>query len=264
VVGGLPSFAAENLRPFAPHGWGGVAESSALLFFAYTGYARLATLGEEVKEPEKTIPRAIVLTLVLSFVIYLAVGTVAVGGTGADALAATRSPLEKAAGTFATPWIARFLAVGAATAMLGVLLSQILGISRMMLAMARRGDLPGFLAKVDGKRGVPARGILLTGAIALSLAWAGTLEVAIAAAAFTILIYYAVTNLSAIRLPRARRLYAPWIAWAGLFTCLAMAASLQFRTISAGLGLLAAGFIFRGVLHRLSPPDGNSSGSDVT
>jgi APA family basic amino acid/polyamine antiporter len=263
VGGGLPSFEANNLRPFTPHGWRGMAESCALLFFAYTGYARLATLGEEVREPEKNIPRAILLTLVLSFVIYLAVGTVAVGSVGADALAATRSPLEKAAETFSASWIAQLLAVGAATAMLGVLLSQILGISRMMLAMARRGDLPGFLEKVDEKRGVPGRGILLTGIIALTLALAGTLEVVIAAAAFTILIYYAITNLSAIRMPQERRLYAPWIAWAGLFTCIAMAASLQFRTIAAGLGLLAGGFILRWCLHRLSPPNAKSENHNL-
>jgi basic amino acid/polyamine antiporter, APA family len=251
VCGGLPSFEAGNLRPFAPFGWRGVAESCALMFFAYTGYARLATLGEEVREPAKTIPRAIVVTLVLSLAIYLAVGFVAVGAVGADALGASRSPLEKAAETFSALWIARLLAVGAATAMLGVLLSQILGISRMMLAMARRGDLPRALARIDDWHGVPAHGIIVTGVIALMLAVAGTLESVIAAAAFAILIYYAITNAAAIRLPRERRLYPGWLGWVGMITCLAMAVSLDPRTIATGVALLAAGFAFRWSLRRL-------------
>ncbi|HWB06687.1 MAG TPA: APC family permease [Verrucomicrobiales bacterium] len=256
VAGGIPSFDAANLTPFAPHGWRGVAESCALLFFAYTGYARLATLGEEVRDPEKNIPRAILLTLIFSFVIYLAVGLVAVGSVGADAMAATRSPLEKAAAAFSAQWVGKLLGVGAATAMFGVLLSQILGISRMMLAMARRGDLPAFFGKIDARHGVPARGIIITGAVALTLALAGTLEFIVAAAAFTILIYYAITNLCAIRLPREKRLYPAWLAWAGLVTCIAMASALPVRTMLTGAGLLLAGFLLRWCLHRLCPPGG--------
>jgi basic amino acid/polyamine antiporter, APA family len=254
VVCGWSSVAGGNFRPFVPHGWRGVAESCALMFFAYTGFARLATLGEEVREPAKNIPRAIALTLGLSFIVYLAAGFVAVGAVGADALATSRAPLEMAAESFREPWIARLLAVGAATAMLGVLLSQILGISRMMLAMARRGDLPGLLKRIDQSRGIPAPAVILTGAIAAALAIAGTLDSVIAAAAFTILIYYALTNLAAIRLPAGLRRYPAWIAWAGLAACIAMAASLQAGTIAAGAGLLAAGFVLRFCLHRLPPP----------
>jgi APA family basic amino acid/polyamine antiporter len=260
VAGGVPVVREANFQPFAPHGWRGVAESCALLFFAYTGYARLATLGEEVREPEKNIPQAIILTLALSFVIYLSVGLVAVGSVGAGAMAASHAPLEAAAESFRQPWIAKILAVGGATAMLGVLLSQILGISRMMLAMARRGDLPGFLNHIMESRGVPARAILLTGGIAATLAMIGTLETIIAAAAFTILIYYSLTNLAALRLSCGRRLYPPWVAWAGLVTCLAMAASLQGRVLMIGIGLLATGFLVRFLLHRLSPPPRSEDG----
>lgn len=252
VIAGIPSFDVRHLTPFAPHGWTGVAESCALLFFAYTGYARLATLGEEVRDPATTIPRAILTTLALSFVIYLAVGTIAVGSVGSAALAASRSPLERAAETFAFSGIGKLLAVGAATAMLGVLLSQILGISRMMLAMARRGDLPVALAEVGKRSGVPTRGILVTGMIALILALVGTLEVVISAAAFTILIYYSITNVAALRLHGRDQLYPRWIAWAGLVTCLAMALSLKPLTIISGLGLLAVGFLGRWCLRRFS------------
>ncbi len=254
VIGGAGSVRMANLRPFAPHGWRGVMESGALLFFAYTGYARLATLGEEVRDPARTIPRAIILTLVLSFVVYLAVGFIAVGTVGAPAMADSRSPLDRAAVAFPVPWISGVVAVGATAAMLGVLLSQILGISRMMFAMARRGDLPAALARVDAARGVPARSIGLTGAIALGLTLAGTLESIVAAAAFTILVYYGITNLAALRLRADDRRYHQWIAWAGLAACAVLALSLPLRTAATGMILLAAGFLFRWRLHRFAPP----------
>lgn len=222
-----------------------MAESSALLFFAYTGYARLATLGEEVRHPETTIPRAILLTLGLSFGLYLAVGIVAVGSVGAPVLGAGPSPLEKAAATFPLPSVVPILTVGAITAMLGVLLSQILGISRMMLAMARRGDGPAGLADIHPTYGVPSRGILATGTLILLLVGWGTLEVILASASFAILIYYALTNVAALRLPPAQRRYPAWVSWLGLSLCLAMAVSLPGRIITLGMGLLTAGFLLR-------------------
>jgi APA family basic amino acid/polyamine antiporter len=216
-----------------------------LLFFAYTGYARLATLGEEVRDPATTIPKAILTTLILSFVLYLAVGTIAAGSVGAEALAASRSPLEKAAESFAFPALSKLLAVGATTAMLGVLLSQILGISRMMLAMARRGDLPIYFSKIENHNGIPTRGILTTGSIALTLALVGTLEMVISAAAFTILIYYSITNIAALKMRREDQLYPRWIAWSGLASCIAMALSLKPATAISGIALLTIGFLLR-------------------
>ena len=242
---GAGSVRPANFLPWAPHGWRAVVEASALLFFAYTGYARLATLGEEVRDPETTIPKAIVASLWIALLVYLAVGAVAVGTAGAPALAETRAPLERAAASFAFPGLNRVMVAGAATAMLGVLLSQVLGISRMMLAMSRRGDLPAFLAQVDPRRGLPLRAVGITGSIALLLAVTGRLEPVLAAAAFTILIYYTLTNLAALRLPAHDRRYPPWVAWCGLLACLLMAGSLAPVTIASGLALLLAGFLFR-------------------
>ena len=250
AVAGIPAVEAANLSPFVRHGWSGVAESSALLFFAYAGYARLATLGEEVRDPGKNIPRAILATLVLSFLVYLAVGLVAVGTVGADALARSPAPLELAAARIGIAGVGGLLALGACTAMSGVLLSQILGLSRMLLAMTRRGDLPAWLGAIDPQRGIPRRAVLLTGAIALGLALVGSIEAVVAAAAFSILLYYAIANAAALRLPPPPRRYPPWIAWVGLAACLAMAGSLRGSTIVAGLGWLAAGFVVRWVVRR--------------
>lgn len=123
------------------------------MFVAYTGYGRIATLGEEIRDPRRLIPRAIVLTLALTALIYGAVGGVAVAAIGADALAAATqkaaAPLATVASSFSVPFVARLVAVGAITAMLGVLLNLLLGLSRVVLAMARRGDAPSRFSAVD-------------------------------------------------------------------------------------------------------------------
>jgi APA family basic amino acid/polyamine antiporter len=252
VVAGVPSFDMANLQPFAPKGLSGIAESAALLFFAYTGYARIATLGEEVREPRKTIPRAVMITIVVSIVLYLAVAFVAVGSVGSAALAASGSPLEFAAGTFNIPAIALVVAIGAATAMLGVLLSQIVGISRMMFAMARRNDLPGMLEHTSSRFAVPDVGIIVSGIVIVLLCFFGTLESVLSAAAFTILLYYLIANIAALKLSSTEKIYPRWVAWLGIVCCSALAMSLQTRVIVYGLLLLAVGLVLRPVFHLLN------------
>jgi APA family basic amino acid/polyamine antiporter len=251
ILAGIPSIRAENLVPFAPQGWRGTLEATALLFFAYTGYARLATLGEEVHEPKKTIPRAIVWALGIAAVLYLGVAYVAVAGVGSETMAGSNSPLEAAARTFRFPWVVIFVGIGATTAMLGVLLSQLLGISRMIFAMARRKDLPGIFDHVHPVHGVPDRGILLAGAVAILVALFGTFKAIVAAAAFTILIYYSIANLAAINMRREDKLFPDWIPVAGFISCILLAFTMPLDVIGAGLGLLAAGFIWRVVYRYL-------------
>ncbi|MCA1733911.1 MAG: amino acid permease, partial [Acidobacteria bacterium] len=125
AAAGAGSFRAANLTPFMPAGWSGILEASAILFFAYTGYARIATLGEEVRDPRRTIPRAIITTIVSASLLYIVVAAVAVGAVGAAPLAGNPAPLAEAAGTSGM-WLRTVVAVGAVTAMLGVILSQIL------------------------------------------------------------------------------------------------------------------------------------------
>lgn len=245
VVAGIPSVDAANLTPFMPSGVWAVAESAALLFFAYTGYARIATLGEEVHDPKKTIPRAVIITIIVSVVLYTAVAIVAVGYVGPATLAAGTSPLQAASAGFSLPGVFWVVGLGAATAMFGVLLSQIVGISRMMFAMARRRDLPAFLEHVSAAHAVPSFGIILTGSVVILLAVFGTLQFVVSAAAFTILIYYGIANICALKLAKENKLYPKWVAIVGLAFCIAMAAALPVTVIITGLSILAAGFIFR-------------------
>jgi basic amino acid/polyamine antiporter, APA family len=255
LTAGVTYIRSENLTPFAPAGVGGVLRSAALLFFAYTGYARLATLGEEVHNPRQTIPRAIILSLAIAAGLYFFVALVAVGSIGADAMSETGSPIEQAARSFTNPWPATVVAVGATAAMLGVLLSQLLGISRMMFAMARRRDLPVLLDHVHPVRAIPDRGVLVTGVILVLVVVFGTLQVIVAAASFSILLYYGIANLAAIKMDPKDRLFPGWVPVLGLISCMILAFTLPIEIILSGFGLLGLGFVWRWLYRRFLGKD---------
>jgi APA family basic amino acid/polyamine antiporter len=242
VAFGATAIRWENLRPFSPAGWRGVLESAAILFFAYTGYARIATLGEEVRDPRTTIPRAVVITIGGAILLYTAVAVVAVGTAGTEAMASTAAPLRVAAGHTAFPWLPAVVSVGGLTAMLGVILSQVLGLSRMAFAMARRGDLPRFLEHVNANSAVPGRAVLTVGAVAALVAATGSLGGVAAAASFTILVYYGIANMAALRMPREAKRYSDAVPIVGLTACALLAVSLSPSTIGTGVAILVAGF----------------------
>jgi APA family basic amino acid/polyamine antiporter len=223
-------------------------QACALMFVAYTGYGRVATLGEEVKDPRKIIPRAIITVTAVSAVLYMAVGLVAIGAYGADALGeATRTqaaPLETVLRSLGHPAAAALVALGAMTAMLGVLLNLILGLSRVALAMGRRGDLPAAFSKIDAKGTTPFVAVAGVGVLVTALAVLGNVQLTWSFSAFTVLIYYAITNLSALRLAPEQRLYPRWIAHTGIAACLFLAFWVDPAVWMTGLGLIAAGLLW--------------------
>lgn len=251
VSSGFPAIKAENFKPFAPFGISGIAEAAALLFFAFTGYARIATLAEEVREPKKNIPKAIIITIITAIVLYVAVSIVAIGVIGAERMADSKSPLQLVAEALSTPAVNTVVTIGASTAMLGVLLSQILGISRMMLAMGRRHDLPPFFQNIHRNYRVPHLGVIITGSIILLLTIFGTFEFIVRAATFTILLYYSITNISALRQPKSEQIYGSLIPVLGLMGCLIMSVSLPLNVIVSGMGLLVTGFLIRFLIHKI-------------
>jgi len=180
-----------------------------------------------------------------------------VAGVGAEALAATRSPLEAAARVFPLPGVVLAVSIGATTAMLGVLLSQLLGISRMIFAMSRKGDLPAGFDRVHPRYGVPDRGILVAGFVAVLVALFGTFEAIVAAAAFTILLYYSIANLAALRMRKEDKLFPDWIPVAGFISCLLLAFTMRLEVIITGLALLAAGVVWRVIYRRSVNRDSN-------
>lgn len=229
--------------------------ASALMFVAYTGYGRIATLGEEVAEPRTTIPKAIILAMVIIVALYLAVSLTALQVMGAGAFGQTvegeAAPLMIVAQTLSVPVIGPIITIAAITAMLGVLLNLLLGLSRVMLSMARRRDLPGVLAKVNTKTKSPAVAVWVTGLIIGILVLSGDVVFTWSFSAFTVLIYYAITNLSAFVMPGDLRLYPRWIPALGLFGCLFLAFWIEPKFWISGLGLLVIGLIWHMVTRRV-------------
>lgn len=264
VVTGIPSaweHGSDHISPFflqdpAASRLGGFLEACALMFVAFTGYGRIATLGEEVTEPRTTIPRAIIVTLVVSSLLYVAVGLVGISAAGAEAMASAAAsqaaPLEVIARGFEPTIVPRIVAVGAVTAMLGVLLNLVLGLSRVVLAMGRRGDLPPVAARLDTSEKTPYVAVIGVGLAIAGLTLIGSVKTTWSFSAFTVLIYYALTNLSAIRLSETERLYPRIIPWAGLVSCLSLAFWVDPHIWGLGLALILAGLVYKAVIRQWS------------
>ncbi|MEU4090893.1 amino acid permease [Streptomyces sp. NPDC026673] len=224
---------------------GGVLQAAGLLFFAFAGYARIATLGEEVRDPARTIPRAIPLALGITLVVYAAVAVALLAVLGPQELARSAAPLADAAGD-----LAPLMRVGAAVAAVGSLLALILGVSRTTLAMARDGHLPRTLAAVHPRTGVPHHAELAVGAVVALLAATADLRGAIGFSSFGVLAYYAVANASAWTLGPGVRRAVPAL---GLLGCLVLAFALPWTSVAAGAAVLAAGAALHGLRARRAP-----------
>jgi basic amino acid/polyamine antiporter, APA family len=244
VVIGLPKIQASNFQPFAPAGFGGIIRATGLLFFAYTGYSRIATLVEEVRDPARTIPRATIAALGTAVLLYLLVAATALGILGAARVSQSSSPLESALAAIGSTTGIVIISVGALLTTFNEGLSDLLGVSRVAFAMGREADLPPILAKLGGGQN-PWRSVLFVGVIAVLIAAFAPFTTAIAIASFGTLLYYSVTNLSALRLPPKQRTFPRWLAMAGLAGCLALAFALAPKEIGIGLLILLAGVIFR-------------------
>ncbi|MDZ4817380.1 MAG: APC family permease, partial [Planctomycetota bacterium] len=252
---------AINLHPFfAPanatvHPVSGVLNAAALMFVAYAGYARITTIAEEVHAPQSTIPRAIILSLLVSLTLYLLIGLILVAAIGAAQVSAATdqnaAPLMDLAQSLAIPGVIQVVAIGAITAMLGVLLNLILGLSRVTLAMARRGDLPHSLATIAPSTSSPSRAVISIACLVGALVLIGDVKWTWSLSALTVLIYYAITNLAATRLNTAERVYSQRLPWFGLAGCLGLAFWIEMQIWLVGLGLIAGGLIWHMLAQRL-------------
>ena len=246
-VGGLAFFVAVGrnraweFAQASTFDFGDALRAAPIIFFAFTGYARLATLGGEVREPETTIPRAVAITLGLATLLYL--GVAATVGFGAS-----DKQFRPVIDVAQQMGIGGPLTIAAIAATFGVLLSQLLGISRMAFAMAQFGDLPKVFGRLDA-RSVPWVGVVSSGALAAILGSAQS----VAFAAFAILMYYAVANLAALR--EFSSPYRRLVAGAGLLLCLGLATLLPPESMAMGGGILATALGLRWLLLRVRPQD---------
>lgn len=243
-----PAFAAIDLSGVLAAGPYGILQSAGLLFFAFAGYARVATLGEEVRHPERTIPRAIVIALSVTVVVYAVVGMVLLGALGPDGVASTASPVRSAAlasGSSGWGWVGPVTTVGAALASLGALLALIAGVSRTALAMAREGDLPRWLAAVHPRFAVPHRAEIVLAVVVVALVLTLDLRGAIGFSSFGVLLYYLVANVSAFTQARDARRYPRALFVLGALGCVTLVATLPVASVIGGLVVIAIGVVLR-------------------
>jgi basic amino acid/polyamine antiporter, APA family len=246
----------------------GLLQAAGLLFFAFAGYARIATLGEEVSEPERTIPRAIPLALAIVVGLYLVVGVAALAAAGPTALAASTAPLVTAVDAVGASWALPVVRAGAAIASLGALLALIAGIGRTALAMARNGDLPRWLDSVHPRHRVPDHAELAVAAVVTVLVLTTDLRGAIGFSSFGVLLYYAVANAAAYRQAAEYRRWPRALNVVGLVACIILVVSLPVRAVVAGILVLVVGLAARAVARRAvgtldaQPGDANRADGD--
>jgi basic amino acid/polyamine antiporter, APA family len=239
VFGGEVDIA--RLRPLTAAGPYGILQAAGLLFFAFAGYARIATLGEEVVDPARTIPRAIPLALAITLAVYATVAVSALLAVDAATLAQASAPLRTAVESGRWAALSPAVVIGAAVASLGVLLSLLAGVSRTAFAMASHNDLPPFFAAVHPRYRVPYRAELAVGAIVATIAAVADIRDAIGFSSFAVLTYYAVANASAYTLKARERRWPRWLASCGVAGCGILAVSLPVSAVIGGSALLLAG-----------------------
>jgi APA family basic amino acid/polyamine antiporter len=235
---------------FRSGGVHGVLQAAGLLFFAFAGYARVATLGEEVREPERTIPRAIQIALAMTVCLYLVVALAALTAAGPAALAASRTPITTAVHAVGAAWAAPVVRAGAVLASLGSLLALIAGLGRTSLAMARNGDLPRWLASVHSRYEVPDHAELAVAAVVVVLVLMTDLRGAIGFSSFGVLVYYAIANASAFTQTGEHRRWPKALNAAGLLACIVLVASLPLESVVAGVAVFAVGLAGRALRLR--------------
>ncbi|MGZ0169698.1 MAG: APC family permease [Planctomycetales bacterium] len=226
-----------------------VFHAAALSFVAYTGYGRVATMGEEIRDPSRNIPRAVIATLATTLVVYLVV-TLAIVALVAPVLnvqlaGAANSLAQLLNDGQASPTAASMAQAGAMIAMLGVLLNLILGLSRVALAMARRNDLPACFATLSSNGDSPQRAVLLVAVMIGLLTLSGDILRTWSISAFAVLIYYATANLCALRQPSEERRYPRLVSVIGLCGCLSLVPFIDLKTIFGGTVLMVGGLVVK-------------------
>lgn len=235
--------------------------ATALMFVAYTGYGRIATLGEEVKNPQKTIPRAIITTMIVVVLLYLLVTATVIQLMGAEAFAATlqgeAAPLVMASEILQISWIRWAVSIAAITAMTGVLLNLLLGLSRVLLSMARRSDMPTQFQTIHPSSGSPTKAVWGSFSIIAILLSTGSVQFTWSFSAVTVLIYYAITNLAALRLRGDERRFPAWISLAGLAGCLFLTLWVEAAIWIPAAGVVLAGWVWHAAAIHITRPQNN-------
>lgn len=223
----------------------GILQSAGLLFFAFAGYARIATMGEEVKNPQRTIPRAVITSLFIVLVVYAVIAVTVLLVVGPEKLATSPAPLVDVVTAANAAWASPIVRVGAAAAALGALLALVAGVGRTSLAMARNRDLPTWLAAVHPKYKVPHHAEIALAVVVSILILTVDLRGAIGFSSFGVLLYYFIANISAFTQAKQERRYPKALQVLGAVGCLVLVVTLPPVSIIVGIIVLAVGVGYR-------------------
>ena len=246
VVLGSTHVSSSNFTPFEPFS-SGVLFGAYFIFFAFGGFARATVIAEEVKDAKRNVPRAVLLSIAISTVVYLLVGAVAVGLIGPSSLASSNSPLTSAIGAAGSLLAMQIVSLGGLVATASVLLTSILGVSRMAFSMARRRDLPRALSAVNEKFGTPHVSIWTIGFAMALLVLFVDLTGIVVVSTFALLFWYILVNTAALKLERQDNKRKGLLPLLGLSTCLVLLMTALFVAPvawSAGLAGLLIGVVF--------------------
>jgi basic amino acid/polyamine antiporter, APA family len=223
IAAGLPYVHTANWRPFMPYGFGGVVEGAAVVFFAVFGYDTLTTAAEEARDPQQQLPRAVLLSLAISLVLYIAMSLVLTGLVRYDTLN-NAAPVAAAFTAIGLPWVTLIVSAAAVAGIASVMLAFMLGCARIWFAMSRDGLLPAWFAQVHPRFRTPHRPTLIAGGLtALVAGFFPIKEVAelvnIGTLSAFVIICLAIIVLRRTR-PGVRRTFktplVPWIPLAGI------------------------------------------------
>lgn len=250
IVSGLSSFHLSNFSNFAPNGMTGTIAGAAIIFFAFTGFSRVTTISDEVKDPEKTIPKAIILSIIISTVIYIAVAIVAVGLVPYSNLASSAAPLSTAIKSMHDSILAIIIAFGGVTATAGVILTGVLGTSRVFFALGRDKELPGFLSYIDGFS-TPINAIIVSAVLSIIFLLLVSFGTIVDSSNAAVLSAYFIINVSAIyfyynlkKKQQQEKRYIPVVSIAGIFGILLIVAYLDIASLEFLFGIAAVGTIY--------------------
>ncbi|MBG0743600.1 MAG: amino acid permease [Cylindrospermopsis raciborskii KL1] len=241
------TFSSSGINSY--HGTISFLQSVALMFVSYNGAARISMVSEEIVDPKKSIPRAIIFTIVTTMALYIGVSLVSFGSIGPEAFASatrtTAAPLKAVADSFGIPLVSNLLALGATTSMLSILLTTVLGVSRLLLAMGRRGDMPKFLTKLNTAGTTPEFAVIFVGIAIAVLVLVGDVKITWSFGTFGALYRSFITSLSALQIGDQERLYPKWISWFSLCSSVVLAFCIEWYYWVIGLGLILVGLVWR-------------------
>ncbi len=240
-----------NYNPFFPRGFAGMFSGAALIFFAFVGFNTITVIAEEVKDPEKNVPRAIILAFAISTVLYIGVSIVEVGLVNWKIIGTSSAPLELALKTATDNiFILKFISISALFATASATMAAILGGSRVLFSMARQRVIPGSLAAIS-KKGVPTLTVLVNGAVIalIILVSQGNIELLASIFNFGTLMTFFFINLSVVQLrkkmPNANRTFKvplyPVLPILGMISCFALILYLKANAIIAAGVWIAIG-----------------------